>query len=387
VAACDERTVGVLREAAAQFGEAAAAKKCWSCGCLHSSLAAVHRAVPEEDQPPGLQEAMAAAEQRLEAVRYDCLGCEVCYPAVAVNAVASLGGAHAGLVQSCPTETIEARDGWPPLPGSYAALRYNAPVAVCTLTDQALARSIEGESWPEVAIVGSMQTENLGIERLIRNVLANPNIRFVVVCGTDTQQAVGHLPGRSLVALSADGVDDELRIVNAPGKRPILKNLEPAAIDHFRRTVEVVDLIGDSSVAAIHATVRECAARWPGAAVPYDASEIVRPTAGYIPQRMVPDPSGYFVLFVDARRRLLSLEHYRNDGVLDAIVEGAAAAEIYTPAIANGLVSRLDHAAYLGRELARAEHALANGLEFVQDAAPEQETLGQSPAKKCCSSC
>ena len=48
-----------------------------------------------------------------------------------------------------------------------------------------------------LAIVGTMHTENLGIERVIKNVLANPHIRFLLLCGEDTQQAVGHLPGQS----------------------------------------------------------------------------------------------------------------------------------------------------------------------------------------------
>ena len=34
------------------------------------------------------------------------------------------------------------------------------------------------------------------------------------------------------------------------------------------------------------------------------------------------------------------------------------------------LVSRLDRAAYLGRELARAEHAMLTGGPYRQDAAP-----------------
>lgn len=93
---------------------------------------------------------------------------------------------------------------------------------------------------------------------------------------------------------------------------------------------------------------------------------------GYVPERMVPDPAGYFVVYVDGSRRLLSLEHYGKDGVLRAIIEGRTAAELYTPAIDSGLISRLDHAAYLGRELARAEAALASGAPYVQDAAPER---------------
>jgi tetrahydromethanopterin S-methyltransferase subunit A len=46
---------------------------------------------------------------------------------------------------------------------------------------------IAREAGPELAITGTLQTENLGIERLIPNVLANPNIRFLVVCGAEVQ--------------------------------------------------------------------------------------------------------------------------------------------------------------------------------------------------------
>ena len=97
---------------------------------------------------------------------------------------------------------------------------------------------------------------------------------------------------------------------------------------------------------------------------------------------MVSDPSGYFVIYVDRQRELLSLEHYRNNGLLDTIIEGRTAAEVYTPAVERGLLSRLDHAAYLGRELARAEGALLSGEPFIQDAAAER-TLGSAASTAC----
>ena len=109
------------------------------------------------------------------------------------------------------------------------------------------------------ALQAALQTENLGIERLITNVLANPFIRFVVVCGDDSRKMIGHLPGQSLVALARDGINASRRIINAKGKRPVLRNLEPAAVDHFRTTVEVIDMIGVSEIEPIMATVRACA--------------------------------------------------------------------------------------------------------------------------------
>lgn len=363
-----------VEEAARQLREAAAAKKCWPCGCLHDSLRAIERAVPQPQRPPVLDTALQEARERLTEVRYDCLGCEVCFPALAINALNRGGGEHGVDAAACPVERLEERPGWPPLPGSYTVLRYQVPVAVCTLTDDGLATAVAREARAEVSIVGTLQTENLGIERLITNVLANPNIRFVVVCGADSRQVIGHLPGQSLVALARNGLDDRSRIADARGKRPVLRNVSPEAVEHFRETVEVVDLVGNADVPTIIAAVRDCAGRNPGPANPFAPERTVTTVAGHLPPRMISDPAGYFVVYVDGPRRLLSLEHYRNDGVLDTVIEGRVAPELYIPAAEKGLVSRLDHAAYLGRELARAERALLTGERYVQDAAPEYGT-------------
>lgn len=365
-----ETEEAAIQEAVDQLHEASTAKKCWPCGCLHHGLASIEKAFPEGSRPAILDAAIRAARERLVEVRYDCLGCEICFPAVAINALNQSAGAQE-IVEACPTAPAEAREGWPPLPGSYTVLRYRAPVAVCTLTDERLAGALAEQADAAMGIVGTLQTENLGIERLILNVLANPNIRSLVVCGADSRQAIGHLPGQSLVALGRSGIDKRSRIVGAAGKRPVLRNLSLEAVEHFRRTVEVVDLVGQDDASQILEAARGCAARNPGAAPVFAEATVVTPTQGYLPDRMVSDPAGYFVIYVDRSRQLLSLEHYSNDGVLDAVIEGRTAPELYIPAVDKGLVSRLDHAAYLGRELARAEQALRSEEPFVQDAAPE----------------
>ena len=49
------------------------------------------------------------------------------------------------------------------------------------------------------------------------------------------------------------------------------------------------------------------------------------------------------------------------------IIRGENAEVIYSKIVEMGLVSRLDHAAYLGSELAKAELALKIGKEYIQD--------------------
>jgi len=377
-----------LQDAAARLEEAAAAKKCWACGCLHGALETIERTIPVSERPAVLEAALRTALAQLTPIRYDCLGCDVCFPAIAVNAIhASRGELLAA--EACPTESVEIRAGWPPLPGAYTALRYRAPVAVCALTDDGLAAAIARAAGPEVSIVGTLQTENLGIERVVTNILANPNIRFLVVAGTDSRQAIGHLPGHSLVALARNGIDGTGRIVAARGKRPVLRNVTHEAMEHFRRTVEVVDLIGTTDVDTVITAAHACAARHLGPGQPFASDALVMPITGHLPSRMIPDPAGYFVIYTDRSRHRLSLEHYRSDGLLDAIIEGATAGEVYTPAIERGLLSRLDHAAYLGRELARAEHALRSDEPYVQDGAPESTAPRRTAplpvtATKCC---
>jgi len=281
--------------------------------------------------------------------------------------------------ETCPAQQVEREEGWPPLPGESLALRYQAPVAVCTLTDENLYRGLGQSGEPSLSLAGALQTENLGIERVITNVLANPNIRFLILCGADSRRAIGHLPGQSLLALAQFGIDERGRIRGAKGKRPVLKNVSREAVEQFRRSVEVVDLIGVQEPRAILDEVRRCAARDPGPAQPFLGLVRIEPVAGHLPERTVSDPAGYFVIYVSRSRGTLSLEHYRNEGVLDVVIEGRCAAELYTPAIEKGLVSRLDHAAYLGKELARAEAALLEGRPYVQDGARGPYPFGEEP--------
>ncbi len=360
-----------FQEALTYLQEAMAAEKCRACGCFHNLLSALEQAFPKGEAREELRKAVEAANRCMVEQRYDCLGCEVCIPPLVLNALTRALGEAVANLEICPSEKVVERQGWPPLPGGYRVLRYQAPVAVCTLTSEDLLAAVVREAGLEIAMAGTLHTENLGIERLIQNVLANPNIRFVALCGADSQQAVGHYPGQSLAALAQHGMDDRKRIIGAQGRRPILKNLSFEAVAHFREVVQVIDLIGEIDASQVLSEARRCTARNPGPAIPFSETCLVEPVPGYLPARMVSDPAGYFVVYVDRTRGILSLEHYHNDGLLDTVIEGSSAAELYTPAIDRGLISRLDHAAYLGRELARAEESLHKGEPYTQDAAPE----------------
>jgi tetrahydromethanopterin S-methyltransferase subunit A len=209
----------------AGLAEAAEAAKCAACGCAHQSVAAL-AALPAT-APPRLRNAARRLSASLRSQRYSCLGCAVCWPAQALSLVQEAGLVPDGA--ACPAEPVVPRPGWPPLPGDYTVLRYRAPVAVCTLGDSDLAAAVAARAGPQVAITGTLTTENLGIERLVANTITNPNLRFVIVCGAEVEQRIGHHPGGSLLALAARGTDERARIIAAPGRRPRLRNLTPTA--------------------------------------------------------------------------------------------------------------------------------------------------------------
>lgn len=357
-----------------QLAEATGASKCHGCGCLHKTLEALEGTSLGRG---ALASDLARARAVFEPKKYDCLGCAVCYPAIAANAYAEAFPTGAESLDLCPTESPEERAGWPPLPGDYHVVRYDAPVAVCTLNSAAVAAQLARRAPPGLSIVGSLHTENLGIERLVRNVLGNPHIRRLVVCGEDTRQAIGHLPGQSLVSLFSAGLDEHGRIRGARGKRPVLKNISRDQVEVFLRQIQLVSRIGETDTAVVEQAIAQGAAAAPGRFEETPADLIVPTVQAADPVRLVTDPAGYCVVYPDLRRGILRLEHFQNDGSLDCVVEGRTPASVYAVVIERGLVSRLDHAAYLGRELARAERSLANGEPYVQDrAAGEVEPPG-----------
>ena len=159
-------TEGSVEHAAAML-QAAADAEVRACGCLRHALDTLDHAPAASGRIEAIDAALAAARERILPQRYECLGCDICFPAVALNDLAAAGMLDLTEVASCPTDAVEERLGWPPLPGAYTVLRYQAPVAVCTLNDEDLARALVSARLPELAIVGTLHTENLGIERLV----------------------------------------------------------------------------------------------------------------------------------------------------------------------------------------------------------------------------
>lgn len=122
-----------------------------------------------------------------------------------------------------------------PWPGKYSTGNPESNIAIVTLD--------EDFSFNEndVAIWGPMKTENLGIEKVVANTISNPNIRYLIVCGNKIR---GHKSGRSFISFYENGVDDDGRIIEAPGAVPYIENISEEAVIRFREQVEIFDFIG-----------------------------------------------------------------------------------------------------------------------------------------------
>ena len=106
---------------------------------------------------------------------------------------------------------------------------------------------------------------------------------------------------------------------------------------------------------------------------PYDkthekSSRVI--VAGEHSSQTVLDAKGSFRIALDRNSEVIVAQHFASPELAkpDKIIKGRTADGIYSKILELGLVSRTDHAAYLGGELAKAEIALRTGKEYVQDA-------------------
>ena len=151
---------------------------------------------------------------------------------------------------------------YPPEDGRYVRGNDASPVAVAIILNhdadkippeiETLVRTgIESGA----ALSGTIQTENIGFEKVVCNVVANPNIRFMIVGGLESE---GHLTGEALKALIQHGVDEKMRIKETSAPHPFLYNLPLVFIDRFRKQLSVIDLQFEGDPELIRQAVWSC---------------------------------------------------------------------------------------------------------------------------------
>jgi tetrahydromethanopterin S-methyltransferase subunit A len=157
---------------------------------------------------------------------------------------------------------VAPADGYPPEEGCYLRGNDYSPVAVVVIlrwerekTPPSIEQLVRVAVESGAALAGTLQTENIGLEKVVCNVVANPNIRFLVVCGPETP---GHLVGDTILALESNGVDEGKRIVGAKAPTPYLFNVPSEFIERFRKQVTVIDLIDEGSPEVLRQAICAC---------------------------------------------------------------------------------------------------------------------------------
>lgn len=80
-----------------------------------------------------------------------------------------------------------------------------------------------------------------------------------------------------------------------------------------------------------------------------------------------PDPKGYFLIRVNRSKKRIEVGFVTPKHTITKIIHGKSAVGIYNTIIRKKLLTRLEHAAYLGKELYKAELALKYGKRYVQE--------------------
>jgi tetrahydromethanopterin S-methyltransferase subunit A len=156
-----------------------------------------------------------------------------------------------GMVMSSGTGVpkVKPPEGYPPEDGRCVRGDDFSPVAVAAILDTnesnipvELSEIIHVAVDSGAALAGSVQTENVGIEKIIANIVANPNIRYLVI---SWRESAGHLTADAIMKLLKNGVDERRRIIGAEAPTPFLFNLPLEAIERFREQIEPVNLLSE----------------------------------------------------------------------------------------------------------------------------------------------
>lgn len=198
----------------------------------------------------------------------------------------------------------------------------------------------------------------------------------MILCG---QEAKGHQTGACIKALHKGGINEHSRIADASGKRPFIKTLTPAQVARFQSQIEIVDLISCEDVETIEAVAAELATRNPGAMPDEIIAEGVPHHIANDKVKLRLDRAGFLIIHPKPEADWILVEHYENSGKPTCVIEGYDPAIICAELIERGLVSQLDHAAYLGRELERAKLSMQLGFPFAQDRALGELDLATVP--------
>ncbi len=352
-------------------------KKCSFCGCNADTLKEFAELARAKGRKKLAKKATKLHKKIIDQKKYDCLGCKLCYPADISNLLFEIGDKDNSddKQESCSSESCSCnsqKTKWPVERGSYFVGNENAAIAINTLSNTKLPEQLITSLKDKIAIAGYCETENIGVEKIVKNTISNPNIRTLIICGNESGQNMmgGHFSGQTLLSLHSNGITGKNRIIGAKGKRPVVKNLSIEQIKRFQSQVEIVELIGNNSIEDITLNVDIAHSKKKKILEKkgingFANSEIIAQN----PQKLRLDKKGYFVILPNKSEKKIFVEYYANSGELLQTIVGNDAASIYYTIIEKEFISKPDHCAYLGKELTKAEYFIKYDIPYIQDKA------------------
>ncbi len=368
---------GQIRKIQSELREGMDLAKCRRCGCMKDALENLSHVLSsfQTEGESDLLKNIKGWSERMEPIKYECLGCAHCYAAEAIN-IFSQSYPDAPDTPSLSCDFRVRDQTWPSVPGEYFAFcdGPGCPVAVSTLSSVGLPKRLADARLKELCIVGKTETENIGIDKVIKNIITNPTIRFLLLAGRDTK---GHYSGRTILSLWENGVDEGMKVVNSPGMRPFLRNVNREEVEAFRNQVQVIDMIGIEDLETIEGKIQEIS-KYESSSLGFKERKeehkgIQTSTVPIIRAKesneIKLDKAGYFVIIPNSEKGIVVVEYYSYSNTLLGAIEGIDAKSIYRTIIERGWITELSHAAYVGKELARAELSLKLGFRYIQDGA------------------
>ena len=254
---------------------------------------------------------------------------------------------------------------WPFIAGPYYVLDDTAPVIVVMPDNEELAGTLAALSVRGLCMISSNCQSASDVEKLIRNVEANLAVHCIVLVGGVEGKDYPALEALSAIFDDDESISEKARRI-AHGARGKLKAFDFAALKKRVNVVNMLDCVDlDRIVAGVikHGTEGhrpDAGFVVQGHDTTLGVQRVIAPTS--ISHDYQHDKAGKYIIGTD--KDSIVVEHYNSKGELLRLIQGKSARDICIMLIRNGWVSRLDHAAYLGRELTLAEIAVQQGVAY-----------------------
>ena len=157
---------------------------------------------------------------------------------------------------------VKPHQDYPPEEGRYIRGNDASPVAVAIILNceadkipLELTKLVRVGAESGAALSGTVQTENIGFEKIICNIVANPNIRYLILGGPESE---GHLTGEALKSLFKNGIDSKKKIIGTNSPHPFLYNIPVEFVERFRKQLTLIDLQFEGDPEVIRKAVWSC---------------------------------------------------------------------------------------------------------------------------------